>query len=330
MSVRPKRLIGATILYVILASTLALVLATPALGFGTAVVEGHATDAVSHVGLRGIQVDVWSSVGYHLDTLFTDASGHYTWGEGFVDPSVVVRVTFSDPSKVYGPQAWGGGVNMLQGADIALVDGDHKTADGALQKGVTFRATVTRTGHPYTKLPGIYVDYTWDAYPINAFWTGYTSAAGINVLSGGAPGVWSFDGVDPTGRFDEAFSTTSGQTFLAGSVSAIPIEMPVVDPSQDVVLSVPFAKSPQKAGNAFSVTGTLSKRVTRPKTVTILAIKGGTHKTFGAKITAKATSSTYKASVKLKKGTWTLVALFGGNQTLAPTDSGTGSTVKVK
>ena len=327
MSIRPRRLIGATILYMILASALALVLATPALA-DNAVVEGHATDAVSHVGLPGIQVDVWSNVGYHYDTLFTDATGHYSWGVSFVGPSFPVRVTFTDPSKVYGPQAWGGGVIMLQGANITLANGDDKTADGALQKGVTFRTTVTRFGHPYTKLPGIHVDYTWDATPINALWSGSTSAAGINVLSGGAPGIWSFDGVDPTGRFEEGFAAVS--TFFAGSVSPIAINMFVAGPTQDVALSVPLATSPQKVNKAFSATGILSKRVTSPKTVTILAIKGGTRKTFAAKITAKAASSSYKASIKLKKGTWTLVALFGGNQTLAPTDSVSGATVKVK
>jgi hypothetical protein len=51
---------------------------------------------------------------------------------------------------------------------------------------------------------------------------------------------------------------------------------------------------------------------------------------FLAKVTAKSASATYKANVKLSKGTWRLVALFSGTGALAPTDSVTARTVKVK
>ena len=82
---------------------------------------------------------------------------------------------------------------------------------------------------------------------------------------------------------------------------------------------------------SFKVTGSINKRITSPKTLKIVATKGSTTKTFTVALTAKASSTSYSGKVKLSKGTWTLFALFGGNSTTAPQDSGlVGRTVVVK
>jgi hypothetical protein len=157
-----------------------------------------------------------------------------------------------------------------------------------------------------------------------------TPGNGLNVWPGLRPQnvVWQASAIDPTARFWSGSSDGGWVAYTGNTVNTVAIQLSPAGSSREITPTVPAAKYSEKRNKAFGVTGKFldNKPIANGSQIKILAVKGGTSKTFNGKIK----SNKYSASVKLGKGTWTLYALFGGNATYAANDSLTGKTVKVK
>jgi len=315
----------------VLAAALLLALAVPAqalLFLPTGVIEGHVTDSVSHAALSGIRVDVYTATGGHIETTFTDSTGHYTFTLGTLLGPFTDHVGFTDVTGAHAQTAYSGKVNYLNGTDIVVGTGDDRIANVAMDPAVVLKTTVMRSGHPFTKLSGKLVGATYFESPNAVYWSGMTGGGGSATLSGLPTQSFFMEVVDPLGSF--ATTTTNVGPYGVGQHAAVVIQMPLANLAKDVTVSVPHANTPQKKNKKFTVTGTMNHRVVAPKTLTILAVKGSTTKSFSVKIKALTSTSTYKGSIKLGKGTWTLYSVFSGSGVWAPTDSVTGKVVKVK
>jgi hypothetical protein len=157
-------------------------------------------------------------------------------------------------------------------------------------------------------------------------WSGVSGSGGVTMWPGlrAYNVMYAENAIDPTGRFYSS-SITSFHTIIGGAVNTEYIDLTVAA-SHDITPTVPSCSAKQKKNVSFTVKGTFSKSIANGKQISILAIKGGTQKSFGGAIK----SNKYSAKVKLSKGTWTLYALFSGNATFAANDSLAGKVVTVK
>lgn len=337
MNVRRKRgLVRGAAVAVLFALTLAWAVPAHALLFLW--LQDIHGNVYNTTGIKGIIVEVAKTDGTWVGQTVTDASGNYSIGL----PSGSYTVKFMDPhpnpGQVYATR-WFDTETAAKASTIVTVTawptpGFSQAADEYMSKAVSVHTTARRAGHPLTKLPGMSIVVTHkDTNNANNFLDNYwasTGGDGSGTIGGMPHGDFIDEVMDPAGNFGAAWAQFSYVTWASGSNISNEAALPLTNASMDVTVSVPAAKTPQKKNKAFNVTGKLSKRVTSPKKLTIVAKKGGTTKTFSVKITPKSGYSTYKGSIKLGKGTWVVWALFAGNSTLATTDSGSGRTIVVK
>jgi hypothetical protein len=205
------------------------------------------------------------------------------------------------------------------------------TVNESLMNAGVIRATARRIGHPLTVLPGTFViAQQKDSANNIRQWSATAGAGGVATFSGLFPNPSGFpkyqvSGIDPNGWFYSTDAFSDWASIPGGSVTPVSLDMTPMS-GKDIALSVPVAKYSEKRSKAFPVTGKFLATIANGSQIKILAVKGGTSKTFSGKIK----SSKYSASVKLGKGTWSLYALFTGNAAFAPNDSLTAKTVKVK
>jgi hypothetical protein len=294
---------------------------------------GSVISAATSGPIKGIRVQVFdSATSDYVAGGFTDSTGHFTIGVG---PGTY-KIMFSDPSAAYETQVYLNADTLAAGLTKTVTASNWTSlTTTSLQQAVRVEADVTRSGHPLTVLKGIGITLVQKSAGGHlAAFTGTTNSNGVAAFGGLPHDDYQLQAYDPTGRFGTGAlpGWSTYYTYLGGTNNVVALDLPLSVAAQDVVVSVPGRKSSSVTKNRnFTVSGTISKRVTSPKTLTIVAIKGSTVKTFTANITALSSSSTYKCKkVKLSKGTWSVWAVFGGNSSLAPTDSGSGKSIKAK
>jgi len=200
---------------------------------------------------------------------------------------------------------------------------------------MTLKYIVRRVDHPLAKVGGanVILQQKADSSSHVVMQSSVANSAGSVTFSGQRPQYVTYlaSAIDTSGRFYTGSSTGGWLAFTGNSVHTTYVDLTVM-PAYDCTVTVPASTKYTRSANvSFKVTGSINKRITSPKTLKIVATKGSTTKTFTVALTAKASSTSYSGKVKLSKGTWTLFALFGGNSTTAPQDSGlVGRTVVVK
>jgi hypothetical protein len=296
-------------------------------------ISGHVTDAGTTAAVKGVIVSAYnSSDDTYVWSAVTDASGAFSL---YLTPGTY-RVEYQDPLKRYGGQWYFDDTNFADGLDVAVTSATWSNADVHLHTAMTIKYIVRHADHPLAKVGGanVLLQQKDTSSSHIVMQSGVANSAGLVTFGGQRPqGVtYQATAIDTTGRFWTGTSTGAYLPFVGGTVNTVYIDLTAAGSSFESTVSVPASSKYTRSANvSFTVNGTITKRVTSPKTMKIVAVKGGTTKTFTAAITAKTSSSTYGGKVKLSKGTWTLFALFGGNSTLAPTDSGlVGRSVVVK
>ncbi|MDR3685960.1 MAG: carboxypeptidase-like regulatory domain-containing protein [Coriobacteriia bacterium] len=292
-------------------------------------IQGTVTNSGNGAPVSGIVVSAYdTSDGSYQWSDVTNSAGQYSlWlANG------TYRVQFRDPAGRFGEQWWG----LLASAQPNYASALNLTVSGAYVTGIspalhqaaTIKTVVRRFGHPMTMLPGQFVIVQQkDGSGHLQQWSATTGSDGAAAFSGlpWSAVTYKESAIDPTGRF-YAGDASSSFAAIIGGVNPIYIDLSPAGASREITPTVPAAKYSEKKNVAFSATGGFSKSLSSGSQIKILAVKGGTSKTFGGKIK----SNKYKVSVKLAKGTWTLYALFGGNSTFAANDSYAGKSVKVK
>jgi hypothetical protein len=240
------------------------------------------------------------------------------------------KLQFRDPSNRYGEQ-WGyNQANLTDATDEAIVSNvNFDWGNIQLRQAGTIKTVVRRTGHPLTTLPGQFLILQQKSGSNTLQqWSGTTGGAGSAAWAGLRTfGVTYLESaIDPTGRFYAADSATGWHSLVGGTTLTTFIDLVPAGASREITPTVPACKTPRTRNKYFAVTGAFTKPIANGTQLKILAVKGGTTKTFSGKIK----SNKYSSSVKLSKGTWKLYALFKGNATFAPNDSLLGKTVVVK
>jgi hypothetical protein len=292
-------------------------------------IDGTVRDQGSNAPIGGIIVSSYeTSTGAYYSSSVTAADGTYSiWL-----PDGQYRLQFRDPSGRYGEEWYSGAANYPGAVNIS-VSGGMTTRNISLNDAAALRVIARREGHPLTLLPGIFtIVQQKDSVNNVRQWSAVTNGSGWSQTSGLLSGAtwpqYTASGIDPTGRFySYPMSGNTWGPIVGGTTTAAYLEMRPAGASREITPSVPASKKTNRSANvSFTVYGNFSKSLANGKQIKILAVKGSTQKVFAGTIKY----NKYSAKVKLKKGTWTLYALFTGNSQFAANDSLVGKVYKVK
>ena len=290
-------------------------------------IKGTVTDASSVAPIAGIVVSSYeTSTGAYISSAVTAADGTYTiWLA-----SGTYRLQFRDPAGRYGEEWWSDMPNYEDALDDVVTTAHYSPGYEHLNAAGTIKTIARRAGHTLTFFPGIFVimqqkDTTNNVHQWSATTGGNGAVAFGGLLPGTVSPVYKESGIDPSGRL-YATDASDWHKITGGVTTLTYLDMVAAGASREITPSVPATKYTHAKNKSFTVTGTFSKTVAKGNQIKILAVKGSTQKVFPGKIK----SSKYSASVKLKKGYWTLYALFAGNSTFAANDSLLGKAIHVK
>jgi hypothetical protein len=288
---------------------------------------GTCKDAGTTAPIQGVVVSGYNATdGSYAWSTVTGADGKYSL---FLVPGDY-KLQFRDPLGRYGEQWTYNQANMVDSSSGTLASGvNFDWGDIQLRQAATIKTIVRRAGHPLTVLPGQFIMLQQKSgVGTVQQWSATTGGAGTAAWSAlrTFSVTYKESAIDPTGRFYAGDSSAGWHAVVGGATTVTYAELFPAGASREITPTVPAAKSSQKRGRSFKVTGKFSKSIANGSQIKVLAVKGSTTKTFGGKIK----SGGYSANVKLAKGTWKLYALFGGNSAYAANDSLNSKTVKVK
>ena len=308
-----------------------------------ATIYGSVRDAQTLAKVPCIKVQAFM---VNYDGTFTPSTVAYSDANGDYSLTVVpgpmsYRVVFTDlipnPYQVFGDYVHVGRGFIEAGSNVTLnYDGDSVLVPAFMPRSSLVQVNVKRAGQWATPLSGMFVRI---ASVTDVALRGYTTDSSGSVLRGGIPyGQYVAMISDPAGKFatttmpgpDSAHALDQNDEWIADA------SLPLLNAAANVVVSKPSCGSTVKHGVALPVSGTLSRRITSPKTMRLDAYQWSS----GAKAWVLNTSSTLKVSNYQWKskyagsitlpwaGSWRLVAVFGGNTKLAQSGS-TYKSVKV-
>jgi hypothetical protein len=292
-------------------------------------IAGTVTDDTTHLPMANVIVTVFDYRGSYVQTVWTDALGHYQFTVGTSDGPYRLVLIDHNPARIYAEQSYSNNGILLDGTPVAVSSGTTQTCDVQMHRALNIVVVARRQGCPETMLSGMGVGLLYDhggLREMNMDMTagGLADFRGLPIVPAA---TWQLTLFDPNLVFGPPVSTDATSYPTSGTY-VVSMELPLADMSKDVVVSTPKAKARVKRNAGLAFTGTLSRRVTTPKTLTVRAYRlaGATWvlgKSVSAKIKAKKTYSTYAGSIKLPKlGTWKLVAVFAGNASYVTTNSG--------
>jgi hypothetical protein len=295
-------------------------------------INGNVTNAGTAGAIKGVIVSAYRvSDGTYVWSSVTDATGHF----GLFLATGDYRLQFQDPLKRYGGQWYSDATNYADASNITVTTGNFTTANAGLLQAMTIKYVVRRLDHPLAKVAGanIILQQKDNISSHVVMQTAVANSSGLVTFSGQRPqGVtYLASAIDTSGRYYTGSSNGGYLAFAGGTVTTVYADLTAI-PAYDCTVTVPASSKYTRSANVrFTVTGSINKRITSPHTMKIVATRGSTTKTFTIALTPKTSSTSYSGKVKLSKGTWKLFALFGGNSTTAPQDSGVvGRTVVVK
>jgi hypothetical protein len=295
-------------------------------------VYGWAQDASTLAWLQGIKVQAFLVGGgaYTPEIVtYTDATGNYAL---LVPRNTTCRIVFTDPHsnphQVYADSVYNGRGYLEAGTDIPIAANVFSFADAQMHRASLIDVSVHRSGQWSTPLKGM----TASIQDVADLATRtYKTDSNGSVLRGGVPsGAYRVTISDPSGKF-------GGVTVPSVLTHALPENdewivdgsMPLLNSSANIVVSKPSCNSSVKHRKKLSVRGTLSKRISKPKTMRLDAYQWSpsamawvlnAHSSL--KIRKSGKKSAYSGSIRLPHaGKWRLVAVFTGSSAYAQSGS---------
>ena len=288
-------------------------------------IYGTANDDITAGPLPGIKVEAFAVSGstYTPSLItYTNAGGNYAMA---VPSGITYRVVFTDPSanpnQVYADSVFLSWSYIEMGTDIHVTNGAWSSAWASMTRASRIRVSLKRAGQWATPLQGVTVSIL--EVP-EAATRAYTTGSDGSVVRGGIPaGHYRVTASDPAGMFSTVVTPTAPQTHSLATNDEWIVEgqMSLLHSSADIAVSKPSSKSSIKHGNKLSVSGTLSKKITSPKSMRLDAYQYSPsamawvlNKNATLKIKKSGSKSAYSGSIKFPwAGKWRLVAVFTGN-----------------
>ena len=283
------------------------------------------------VGIK-VQAFVVGGPGFYIPdaVTYTDAEGVYGLA---LKSGQTYRIVYSDmtanPHQVYADKVFMMAGYIEGGTDIGVTGGSWYYLTATLNRASTIAINVKRAGQWATPLKGI-VARVVDTSVVAT--RAYTTDADGSVVRGGVPAdPYRVSLSDPSGKFGSVVLPGTSLTHALGVDSEWDVNaaMPLVVSSANISVSKPSSSSSVKHGVKLSVTGTLSKLVTSPKTMRLDAYQWSPgamawvlNRNATLKIAESGSKSKYSGSIKFPwAGKWRLVAVFTGNSTYAQSGS---------
>lgn len=282
----------------------------------------------------GIKVQAFlvGGPGYYIPdaVTYTDAEGVYGLA---VKSGQTYRIVYSDvtanPHQVYADKVFTTAGYIEGGTNIAVTGGSWYYLEANMDRASTIAINVKRAGQWATPLKAI-VARVVDTSVVAT--RAYTTDADGFVVRGGVPAdPYRVSVSDPSGKFGSVVLPSTSLTHALGVDSEwdVNVSMPLLHSSANIVVSKPSSGSSVKHGVKLSVSGTLSKAVTNPKTMRLDAYQWSPgamawvlNRSATLKIAKSGSKSKYSGTIKFPwAGKWRLAAVFTGNSTYAQSGS---------